>query len=75
MRYVTSIKGRQGQWYAEVEYSDGTRENVPCVHGACWPAGNHYHDPWHKRRDLWSTKKFDEHREMLLTKKRCITSI
>jgi hypothetical protein len=77
MKYVNSITGQQGKWWAWVEYDDGTREKVPCVHGTYWApgGGRHYHDPWHnERRAMRATKKFAEHCEMFLTLRRVVVT-
>jgi len=74
MKGVNYIEGRQGQWWAKVQYDDGIIERVPCVHGLYWSVGNHYHDSWERRPELMRTKKFAEHAEMLRTLKRCVVT-
>lgn len=47
MVVMKKIRGSIGSWEAEVPYSDGTRETLPCVHKHYWRSG-YYHEPAEK---------------------------
>jgi hypothetical protein len=71
---VTKFKGSQGSWEAEVTYSDGSKEVLPCVHKHYFKRDAdgffHYEDPW--TEELRQSKKFAKQVELMRSKGRVI---
>ena len=71
--HVTKFKGSQGSWEAELTYSDGSKEVLPCVHKHYFKrdaAGFCYDDPW--TPELRQTAKFAKQVELVRAKGRVI---
>jgi hypothetical protein len=65
------IKGSRGSWEAEVPYTDGTKERLPCVHKhyrRTGPAGFCYHEP---RENFGDSVKREKHIG-LIREKECV---
>jgi hypothetical protein len=70
MKVVKDIKGQRGSWQAHVTYTDGTEEELACVHkqlAAAWPL---YNDPW--TPELRITGRFAKHVELIDSKRRVV---
>lgn len=70
---VKKFKGSQGNWDAEVFYSDGSKEVLPCVHKYYFKRdvdGFYYDDPW--TPELRRTRKFANQVELMRSKGRVI---
>lgn len=71
--HVTKFKGSQGSWDAEVTFSDGSKEVLPCVHKHFFKrdaAGFYYEDPW--TPELRRGSKFAKQVELMRSKGRVI---
>ena len=69
---IKGIKGSRGSWEAEVPYTDGTKERLPCVHKhycRTGPAGCCYHEP---RENFGNLARLEEHMARIREKGRVV---
>jgi hypothetical protein len=56
-------QGLTGSWEAEVVYTDGSKEVLPCLHQHFWCPGGLYDDPW--SAEARRTGKFAKHTALI----------
>jgi hypothetical protein len=65
---IKGIKGSRGSWEASVPYTDGTKEQLPCVHKH-YRAGFFYHE---QRENFGNSVKRDRHIALIRDKGRVV---
>ena len=75
-KQVKKFKGSQGSWEVTVDYTDGSREILPCVHQHFFRVdaerGYCYDNSWEAGEEVRKTAKFAKHVELIRSKKRVV---
>jgi hypothetical protein len=69
MKTVKKFTGSQGSWEVRVDYTDGTKEILPCAHkyhldGLC------YNDPWSD--ELRALPRYQRHIDLIREKRKVV---